>query len=258
MADTNVFTWSYFLQCKRCPWWRASVIISLLPSTHPHTRVFVSLLQFFPSHHNSPTHPSLRLVFLSFLFLIRPPLLIFCLRLSFLLTRPLFLGAVMTGFETRGGVMVTLIMMMVVMAKWRLWLWLGGGVSALTHLACPDIRVEASSRQRLSVSRIFFRLVTLDQHSETGGRHNVLQATLGPVWALDKPSLCTSTSGGHESAFISRTKRLIYFSRGIKGHCKNALCSLSNIKRVRQHKGIPVVTGSEDHYQTGGKKSGPV
>lgn len=41
-----------------------------------------------------------------------------------------------------------------------------------------------------------------------------------------------------------------YFSQGIKGHCKNALCSLSNIKRVRRHKRIPVVTESEDHYRT--------
>lgn len=62
--------------------------------------------------------------------------------------------------------------------------------------------------------------------------------------------------GGHESAFISRAKRLIYFSQGIKGHCKNALCSLSNIKRVRRHKRIPVVTESEDHYRTRQQRRG--
>lgn len=56
--------------------------------------------------------------------------------------------------------------------------------------------------------------------------------------------------GAHERAFISRTKRLIYFSQGIKGHCKSASSSLSDIKSVRRHKRIPVNTESEDHYRT--------
>lgn len=134
-------------------------------------------------------------------------------------------------------------------------------LSAWAHLACSPVPASEWEQKPVNIetgdcSSIFsyfilsYSTCPLDQYPETRGRHNVLRATLGPVWAPDNPSLYTSTGGGHESAFISRAKRLIYFSQGIKGHCKNALCSLSNIKRVRRYKRIPVVTESKDHYET--------
>lgn len=99
----------------------------------------------------------------------------------------------------------------------------------------------------------------LSQRTETLDRHIVLWARLGPARPPDHPSSYASTGaggwgggcgGGHERAFISRTNRLVYSSQGIKDHCKIALCSLSNIKRVSQHKRIAAITASEDHYQT--------
>lgn len=136
-------------------------------------------------------------------------------------------------------------------------------LSTQTHLTCspvPATAYEQKTSEQLNW-RLFFSFLLfpfllsfptppLDQYWATGGPYNVLQATLGLMWALDNPSLYTSTGGGHESSFISCAKRLIYFSQGIKGHCKNALCSLSNIKRVRRHKRIPAITESEDHYRT--------
>lgn len=129
-------------------------------------------------------------------------------------------------------------------------------------LSCPDFRAEAERKLVKSKTRdcsfllpYFLFLYAFSLHSPVrsilgGWGPTQCAATLGPVWAPDNPSLYTSTGEGHESAFISCAKRLIYFSQGIKGHCKNALCSLSNIKRVRRHKRIPVVTESEDHYRT--------
>lgn len=128
-------------------------------------------------------------------------------------------------------------------------------LSTQTHLTCspvPATAYEQKTSEQLNW-RLFFSFLLfpfllsfptplLDQYWATGGPYNVLQATLGLMWALDNPSLYTSTGGGHESSFISCAKRLIYFSQGIKGHCKNALCSLSNIKRVRRHKRIPAIT----------------
>lgn len=155
--------------------------------------------------------------------------------------------------------MVTLIMMMVVLGKWRERQGAEHSLSVWAHLTCSPVPASEWERKLVNSKTedcsflfsccLFFSLLG------TWGWHNVLWATLGPVWAPDNPSLYTSTGGGHESAFISHTKRLIYFSQGIKGHCKNALSSLSNIKRVRRHKRIPVVTESEDHYRTSRRRT---
>lgn len=131
------------------------------------------------------------------------------------------------------------------------------GLSATAHLSSlshPNIRarVETSeSRKEISFSSFILHYPVRSIHKDRGST----QSAAGYAGVCVGPGQSISLQhnywgGGHESAFISCTKRLIYFSQGIKGHCKNALCSLSNIKRVRQHKRIPVDTGSGDRYRT--------
>lgn len=76
------------------------------------------------------------------------------------------------------------------------------GLSATAHLflALPSQTSEQEWKLVNPENRFPFLLSfftpPLDQYIKTGGRHKVLQGTLGSVWALDNPSLYNTTTGG--------------------------------------------------------------
>lgn len=155
---------NYFLHSTICPWW--SGLHNYFTYSHTSSSFSLHLSSFhnhtFP-HHNSSPHPIILLFFFSSLFSsVRPSLFsvsaYLSSSLSSVLALPLFLGLIMTVFETRGSnghldndhicVGETT---RVLEAEHNLSVW--------AHLACSPVPVSDRERKLVNSKNLFFSLL---------------------------------------------------------------------------------------------------